>query len=154
MEAEAKADNKSPTRLKAHAPPCLLLDQIISMAAVAAEPRFPANYPEIDSCKAIPLLSPLILSPNPDAAANDDNDQERIVDEKDTSVGGNDDDGDEIEGDDDKDGDQGENGVVAEDDAVSPKNGWQHPAVPTFVDPSSLFSFFQSQCIIANQAQS
>uniref|UniRef100_A0A803PUG0 Uncharacterized protein n=1 Tax=Cannabis sativa TaxID=3483 RepID=A0A803PUG0_CANSA len=132
MEAEAKADNKSPTRLKAHAPPCLLLDQIISMAAVAAEPRFPANYPEIDSCKAIPLLSPLILSPNPDAAANDDNDQERIVDEKDTR----------------------ENGVVAEDDAVSPKNGWQHPAVPTFVDPSSLFSFFQSQCIIANQAQS
>ncbi|XP_062085026.1 uncharacterized protein LOC133791130 [Humulus lupulus] len=149
MEAEANAVNKFQTRLKAHAPPCLLLDQIISMAAVAAEPNFPANYSESDSCKAIPLLSPLILSPNTD---DDDGDQEQLVNGKDTSIGGDDD--DIYKGEDDKDDDQREDGVVADDDAVTPKNGWQNPAVPNFVDQSSLFSFFQSQCIIANQAPS
>ncbi|KAI5321903.1 PREDICTED: MTR_2g097730 [Prunus dulcis] len=35
----------------------------------------------------------------------------------------------------------------------SAAGGWQHPAVAPFTDPSSLFAVFQSQCMIANQAQ-
>lgn len=31
--------------------------------------------------------------------------------------------------------------------------GWQHPAVSSFADPSSLFTVFQSQCMITNHAQ-
>lgn len=31
----------------------------------------------------------------------------------------------------------------------APPGGWQHPAVATtFADPSTLFTFFQSQCIV------
>ncbi|XP_009364424.1 uncharacterized protein LOC103954331 [Pyrus x bretschneideri] len=31
--------------------------------------------------------------------------------------------------------------------------GWQHPAMAPFVDPSTLFAMFQTQCMIANQAR-
>ncbi|XP_068309613.1 uncharacterized protein [Pyrus communis] len=31
--------------------------------------------------------------------------------------------------------------------------GWQHPAVAPFVDASTLFAMFQTQCMIANQAR-
>lgn len=140
METEAKTRGKAtgryppptpppkPTRLQTHAPPCLQLDLITAMASSSAEP-FPRS--EIDSRKAIPLLSPLDLSPKIDLH----NDEDRIIGGH-TSTTTDDDD------------------EVAANDAVSPENGWQHPAVPaTFADPSSLFGFFQSQCIIANQAQ-
>ncbi|PON68830.1 hypothetical protein TorRG33x02_261120 [Trema orientale] len=101
---EAKA-RKLPTRLQAHAPPCLQLDQITTMAVALAEPFAPSAT--IDS----------------------------LTGRESTSV---------------DDGDQGrrQDNVVAGDDTISPESGWQD------ADPSSLFDFFQSHCIIANQAQS
>ncbi|PON75607.1 hypothetical protein PanWU01x14_042320 [Parasponia andersonii] len=77
-EADQKKARKLTTRVQAHAPPCLHLDQITTMAVALAEPFAPS-----------------------------------VIGRESTSV----------------------------DEVVAG-------------DPSSLFDFFQSQCIIANQAQS
>ncbi|XP_015874007.1 uncharacterized protein LOC107411018 [Ziziphus jujuba] len=111
---------KPPTRLQKKAPASLKLDQV---------PTSAANDSFNETSKAIPLLSPLVLSPQPlpemlekrrfGCAA----DQHDVEDKRSEAV-------------------------------PLPADGWQHPAVPTtFTDPSSLFAFFQSQCVIVNPAQ-
>ena len=54
-----------------------------------------------------------------------------------------------------RDGDQGKS-IISTTTPESPFQGgagWQHPAVSSFADPSSLFTVFQSQCMITNHAQ-
>lgn len=75
----------------------------------------------------IPLLSPLILSPT-------------LLSEVETE--------DEV--------DEGSRQDPREDDKVvglPPLGGWQHPAAPMSMEPSSLLKFFQSQCAVANSVQ-
>lgn len=141
-EAEAKciAKGRKPllTRLQTQAPPCLQLD-LITTTTVTSDESFSFSPSVIDSSKAIPLLSPLVLSPNSNEDDGDKDDKERIIGGESSVVV-----------DDDKD--QRQHDEVVEDDVVS--TGWQHPAVAPFADPSSLIGFFKSQCIITNQAQS
>lgn len=115
---ESKGSWKPPSRLQKQAPACLNLDHV----SVALTNEIP---------KAIPLLSPLILSPQPllettekHTRCYDDQQQQHNVDH---------------------------NNSIA--NAAAAGGGWQHPAVPTFTDPSTLFTFFQSQCMIVNPAQ-
>lgn len=117
---------KPPTRLQAHAPASLQLDQMTFSASTSI------NFlPTTDTSKAIPLLSPLVLSPQPSQETT-----EELICGFDRSY------------------EQQQDGMVDKMDVRgSPDSGWQHPAVVTFADPSTLFSFFQSQCRIVNQAQ-
>ncbi|XP_061337937.1 uncharacterized protein LOC133284841 [Gastrolobium bilobum] len=109
-----------PTRLQKHAPTCLDIDKVLN--------ALPSN-PFGEASKAIPLLSPLILSPQPlDAditiqAQISENDSNR------TSIN------------------------HGRGSSPTPSPGWVHPAVPPFPEPSSLCSFFQKQCVCVNHAQ-
>jgi hypothetical protein len=62
-EAKAKV-GKAPTRLQKHAPASLQLDKIAVAAAAAAATTGPFSASG-ETPKAIPLLSPLVLSPEP-----------------------------------------------------------------------------------------
>ncbi|KAK4254927.1 hypothetical protein QN277_007999 [Acacia crassicarpa] len=103
------------TRLQKRAPTSLELDKISN--------GFPFGFgASNESSNAIPLLSPLIISPQPSLMVTPDNgnDNQRC-----SSVQG----------------------------GLPSSSGWQHPAMAPFPEPSSLFSFFQKQCAIVNQAQ-
>lgn len=85
-----------------------------------------ATIPFLDASKAIPLLSPVVIeSPTPMPETME------------------------------KDGNQGtsRSSSTAPEPLFQGAAGWQHPAVSAFVDPSSLLTVFQSQCMIANRAQ-
>ncbi|XP_038902307.1 uncharacterized protein LOC120088941 [Benincasa hispida] len=122
MENEHKARlPKPPTRLQKQAPASLHLDQLSSVSMSSGS---------ADTCsKAIlPLLSPLPLSPQPLPEI----DGNRISANGNAADGGG------------GNGDQRGIGFAA-------PGGWQHPAVAaTFPDPSTLFTFFQSQCIVTS----
>ncbi|TKY48391.1 hypothetical protein E2542_SST25809 [Spatholobus suberectus] len=105
----------TPTRLQKHAPASLDIDKVLSDR--------PSN-PFSDASRAIPLLSPLILSPQPMYAD--------ITIQVRTSENEN-------------------NGSGSASRASS--TGWQHPAMASFPEPSSLCSFFQKQCVFLNHAQ-
>ncbi|XP_052202289.1 uncharacterized protein LOC127808024 [Diospyros lotus] len=123
---------KPPTRLQKQAPAALQLDQIANAAFDAAASR---------SCP-IPLLSPLILSPQQPAEGEAD-DEKRLMFM--ASVNGND--GPGIGG----GGNNNNSNLIP-----TPKfggMGWQHPAVEAMPDPSELFNFFQSQCVLVNRVQ-
>lgn len=62
-EAKAKV-GKAPTRLQKHAPASLQLDKIAVAAASVATTTDPFSASG-ETPKAIPLLSPLVLSPEP-----------------------------------------------------------------------------------------
>ncbi|XP_068669503.1 uncharacterized protein At4g14450, chloroplastic-like [Aristolochia californica] len=47
-------------------------------------------------------------------------------------------------------GREGEWTQPAEASWSPPSEGWQHPAMPAALDPSTLLSFFQSQCVFVN----
>ncbi|KAJ7947604.1 Major viral transcription factor [Quillaja saponaria] len=116
---ESKSSGKPPTRLQKQAPASLQLDQ--------AAGTTPANpyYPSPESSRAIPLLSPLILSPQPLPG----------ISVKENRLPGN-----------------GNNEGQGNSSAMQGTR-WQHPAVAPFTEPSSLFSFFQAQCGIVNRAR-
>lgn len=125
MEKEHKAKSripKPPTRLQKQAPASLHLDQVssTSMAPGGAE----------TSSKAIlPLLSPLPLSPQP-WPETEENNTNRVSAANENAVDGG--------------GDQ--RGIC-----FAAPGGWQHPAVAAaFPDPSTLFTFFQSQCMVTS----
>lgn len=128
-EARAKARAKAwkpPTRLQSHVPASLELDQMTFSASTSVN-----CLPSTDTSKAIPLLSPLVLSPQPSQETT-----EELICGFDQS------------------NEPQQDGMVEKMDiGGSPESGWQHPAVATFADPSTVFSFFQSQCMIVNQAQ-
>ncbi|PSR86128.1 Major viral transcription factor [Actinidia chinensis var. chinensis] len=111
---------KSPTRLQKYAPPALQLGQVTGNEAA--------------SCYTIPLLSPLILSPQP----LEEREERRLVGGAGVGNG-------ELQGTHDN------NNTIM---SALPSGDWQHPAVEAaFPDTSALFSFFQSQCAIVNRAQ-
>ncbi|KAB1225879.1 hypothetical protein CJ030_MR1G004091 [Morella rubra] len=102
------------TRLQKLAPASLQLDTTDPLAAFG------------ETSNAIPLLSPLILSPEPVPETTEKPQWESGNDERD-----NGDDGSE---------------------ASSP-SGWHHPAVPMFTEPAALFTCFQSQCFLVDNVQ-
>lgn len=122
MEKEHRARiPKPPTRLQKQAPASLHLDQLSSVAMTSGSGNTSSNA-------ILPLLSPLPLSPQPfpETEGNRKSANGNAVD------GGS--------------GDQRSVGFAAPG-----PGGWQHPAVPaTFADPSTLFTFFQSQCIVTS----
>ncbi|EXC10714.1 hypothetical protein L484_025298 [Morus notabilis] len=124
-ESKAKA-GKPPTRLQAQAPASLRLDQMTFSAPA------PANVlPAGDTSRAIPLLSPLVLSP------------QLLQDSTEKLTCGH-----------DQSNEHQEEGTADKtNNGGSGESGWQHQEAATFADPSSLFSFFQSQCMIVNPAQ-
>ncbi|XP_027343403.1 uncharacterized protein LOC113855973 [Abrus precatorius] len=99
-----------PTRLQKHAPASLDIDR-------------PSN-PFAEASKAIPLLSPLILSPQPTYA--------EISVKAPTSEN------------------SVNHGSINEG---IPATGSEHPAMASFPEPLSLSSFFQKQCVFVNHAQ-
>ncbi|KAM0996165.1 hypothetical protein ACFX13_006275 [Malus domestica] len=117
-----KADTgKAPTRLQRRAPVSLQLDQIASTASTNP-------LSNEDASMTIPLLSPVVIpSPNPVAVV--------------------------IE----KGGDQNVRSSIAPPFPTAggwqhpAAGGWHHPALAPFVDPSTLFTVFQTQCMIVNQ---
>lgn len=118
---------KPPSRLQKQAPPILQLDLVPIPASTN-----PFSTSNEANDKAIPLLSPLILSPEPFLEAT----------ERRASESGN----EQIGGDDEKD--------VIDTTPNSPPEGRKQPVVSNaFPDASSLFTFFQSQCMIVNHAQ-
>lgn len=134
---------KPPTRLQKQAPASLNLDQV-AMAAAAAATSCPNNETDL---KAIPLLSPLVLSPQPLSAGAAEKRRRLAFGEDRQDNIGHDDCNERVEG---------EAPAAASPPAPPPNNvdgGWQHPAVPTFTDPSTLLNKFQSQCMIVNQAR-
>ncbi|XP_004487241.1 uncharacterized protein [Cicer arietinum] len=117
-----KRSRGGPTRLQKHAPASLDIDMVIN-----DRPSNPFDY----SSKAIPLLSPLILSPKPlyaditiQALQSQNNDSNDIINEGSGSSS-----------------------------STPGSAGWEHPAIASFPDPSSLSSFFQNQCVFVNHAQ-
>ncbi|XP_059660790.1 uncharacterized protein LOC132307135 [Cornus florida] len=121
---ESKAKAKVPraklsTRLQNHAPAALQLDHV---GTYNGNTNPFDSYNETNfSRSAIPLLSPLIVSPPPLPEAE----EKRFPENGNNQQSGN-----------------GENG------AQPPTGGWQHPAMGTMTDASSLFAFFQSQCVM------
>ncbi|GAV78304.1 hypothetical protein CFOL_v3_21772 [Cephalotus follicularis] len=119
--AKAKTKfGKPPTRLQKHAPASLQLDQVgvsrnADPYALSAETRL----------TAIPLLSPLIVSPRQET----ETEEFRFP----TCSKSSDTSGDE------------KKCTFAE------TGGWQHPAVAGCTEPSSLFAFFQSKCLLVNE---
>ncbi|KAL2486444.1 Uncharacterized protein Adt_31200 [Abeliophyllum distichum] len=106
---------KSPTRLQKQAPAALQLDGL-------------TNNVKIDSTRAvIPLLSPLILSPQPLIEAK----------ERELPSGEND--------------EQGSN--EGKDPPSKMVGGWQNHAVGAMAEPSTLRTLFQFQCALVNHLQ-
>ncbi|KAM7522156.1 hypothetical protein LguiA_012058 [Lonicera macranthoides] len=111
------------TRLQQQAPAALQLDAITD-----PNPALSSNAMAF-SCSAIPLLSPLILSPQSQLEAA----EERLtgVSEQPNNNNNNAGGGTEI--------------MVG--------GGWVHPAVGTYAEAASMFDFFQSQCTMVHRVQ-
>ncbi|CAL5353043.1 hypothetical protein ACSBR2_032748 [Camellia fascicularis] len=123
-EAKSNARDKTLTRLQKCAPPALRLDQITTNAS--------NNYPSSNESNAIPLLSPLILSP---LTMQEEEGEEKLF----------------MESNDEKESNTNNNLTFTVPQQSF--NGWQHPAVEALPDASSLFTFFQSQCVLVNRVQ-
>lgn len=109
------------TRLQKHAPASLDIDKVLN--------NRPSN-PFGEASKAIPLLSPLILSPQPTYA--DITVQVRALEKENNGMN------------------EGRSACAS----YTPSTGWEHPAMASFPEPSStLCSFFQKQCVFVNHAQ-
>ncbi|XP_057453135.1 uncharacterized protein LOC130744996 [Lotus japonicus] len=108
-----------PTRLQKHAPASLEIDKVLS--------ERPSN-PFGEASNAIPLLSPLVISPQilyAETVEQNPNAQ---------NSGGNE-------------------GWSSSSKSNTPNTGWKHPAMAPFPEPSSLCSFLQKQCVIVNNTQ-
>ncbi|XP_045802963.1 uncharacterized protein LOC123896640 [Trifolium pratense] len=108
-----------PTRLQKHAPASLDIHMVLN--------ERPSN-PFGDPSRAIPLLSPLILSPKPliyaDIALQALKSEDSI-----------------------------DEGSSSSSSSTPGSKGWEHPAIASYPSPSSLCSFFQNQCVFVNNAQ-
>lgn len=125
MEA-SKKEGVSCTRLQKKAPSSLQLEDKMN---VDGNFRVPSNFmEEASSHCAIPLLSPLIFS----STSLDEN----VKCECDDII---------ING--------TAKHLVQENNAPLEKAGWQHPAVGTYTEPSTIFALFQSQCALANSGR-
>lgn len=122
---------KPPTRLQKQAPSSLKLDQIITTANTY--PFVPSSMAS-SSLTPIPLLSPLFLSPPISPLPQEVEEFSFPVISTDDTNNSN------------KDN---------ESASTNAAGVWQHPAVDCggYMEPSSLFVFFQSKCVIVNHAQ-
>lgn len=109
-----------PSRLQKHAPASLDIDKVLS--------ERPSN-PFGEASKAIPLLSPLIISPQPLYAEVKVEAPTLENNRNDTSVGRD------------------------RSSFSTPSPGWEHPALASFPEPSALCGFFQKQCVFVNHVQ-
>ncbi|CAL5334094.1 unnamed protein product [Camellia sinensis] len=123
-EAKSKhkgsSGGKPPTRLQQKAPAALQLDQMTAINAGSNNDG---------SRSAIPLLSPLILSPLPVQLERED--KKQLL----KSIENDDHDGEK--------GDDNNNYDTSAPTQPSQTNG-------NVEDPSSLFTFFQPQCVLVN----
>jgi hypothetical protein len=110
--------NRPPTRLQRHAPTSLDIDKVHN--------ERPSN-PFGDSSKAIPLLSPLILSPKPLIYAD------ITIQARKSEISNYRDEG-------------------SRSSSSTSGSGWEHPAIASYPNPSSLCNFFQKQCVFTNHA--
>ncbi|KAK7261511.1 hypothetical protein RIF29_27825 [Crotalaria pallida] len=114
---ENKAIKKgSPTRLQKRAPASLEINKVLN------------GNPFGEPSKAIPLLSPLIISPQQPLFASETTAFENI---------------------------NGNHSKSNEGRSASstPSNGWEHPAMGPFPETSALCNVFQKQCVFVNRAQ-
>ncbi|CAK7331446.1 unnamed protein product [Dovyalis caffra] len=119
---------KPPTRLQQRAPRALDLDQL-SAASPTNQPFLLATQTS-PPLTTIPLLSPLSLSP-PSLPSEAEEFTFPVI------CGDN---------------DKGREADIG--DAYSEARVWQHPAVASgYIEPSSLFTFFQSKCVLVDHAQ-
>ncbi|MED6119043.1 hypothetical protein PIB30_008264 [Stylosanthes scabra] len=118
MIKRGKAGGGCPTRLQMHAPASLEIDKVIDSR--------PAN-PFSESSKAIPLLSPLILSP--DTAA-----KQWIESSQNNNNGSSNDEGER------------------NSSSSTLNTRWEHPALASFPEPN-LCNVFQKQCVFVNHGQ-
>ncbi|XP_061368481.1 uncharacterized protein LOC133311441 [Gastrolobium bilobum] len=114
-----------PTRLKKHAPASLEIDKVLS-----GRPDNPFA-PSVEASNAIPLLSPLFLSPQTLYS-------ETTIHARTSENSGN-------------------NGSISNEGRSSSStpinNGWKHPAMAPCPEPSSLCSILQKQCVLVNNTQ-
>ena len=111
---------KPPTRLQKRAPDSLQLDEVAG--SIPTNP-FAAGS---ETPKAIPFLSPLVLSPQPLSETG----EKRLWD-----------------------GTNNEQNNGTKRSSTSPSGGWQHPAVAAGTDPSTLLTSFQAQCMLVDHVQ-
>lgn len=109
----------APTRLQKHAPTSLDINKVLSDR--------PLN-PFVEASKAIPLLSPLTVSPRPKPVYTEITIQALTASENNSN-----------------------NGITGS--SSIPDSGWEHPAIASFPESSSLCSYFQKQCVFVNHAQ-
>ncbi|KAF5751427.1 hypothetical protein HS088_TW02G00441 [Tripterygium wilfordii] len=116
IKAKNKARvEKPPTRLQRQAPATLHLDHVTTTINSFLAPT------------AIPLLSPLVVSPPP------------LPEQEEFIFPAN-----------------GDSGKTTHENVGAPLTmggGWQHPAVAGYMEPSAIFAFFQSQCVLVDQAR-
>ncbi|KAJ6948138.1 hypothetical protein NC651_002487 [Populus alba x Populus x berolinensis] len=116
------------TRLQKQAPEALRLDQLSITAST--NHSLPASHTS-PPLTPIPLLSPLSVSPPPLPSEAEEFTFPVIC----------------------GDIDKGREADIG--DAYSEARVWQHPAVAGgYTEPSSLFAFFRSKCVLVNHAQS
>lgn len=109
---------RNPTRLQKHAPTSLDIDKVLG--------NRPLNtFAEVS--KAIPLLSPLTVSPRPQPLHSEITFQ-ALTSENNSNIG-------------------------SKGSSSTPASGWEHPAIASFPEASSLCSYFQKQCVFVNHAQ-
>ncbi|MCD7454208.1 hypothetical protein HAX54_023962 [Datura stramonium] len=113
----------SSTRLQKKAPSSLQLDDKMNVDGTL---KVPFNFmEEASSHCAIPLLSPLIFS---STTCQDENVNS----------------GDNING-------TAKN--IIQGNGPLEKSGWQHPALGTYTEPSTILALFQSKCTLANSGR-
>ncbi|KAL1298454.1 hypothetical protein AAHE18_18G034400 [Arachis hypogaea] len=117
MIKRGRAGGGCPTRLQMHAPASLEIEKVIGSR--------PAN-PFGEASKAIPLLSPLILSPETTAKQS-------------------------IESSQNNNGSSNDEGKRNSSSSTS-NAGWEHPAFALFPEPN-LCNVFQKQCVFVNHGQ-
>ncbi|KAH7550001.1 hypothetical protein ACOSP7_024934 [Xanthoceras sorbifolium] len=117
---------KPPTRLQKHAPSTLQLDHF--SGGGGGNPFVVSssgnNTSSSSSLPVIPLLSPLVVSPRPLPEAEEFKFPKCGNDE----IGGSD-----------------KGGATA-------GGGWQHPAAAGYTDPTTFLTYFQSKCVLVNDA--
>ncbi|KAL6967585.1 hypothetical protein U1Q18_033393 [Sarracenia purpurea var. burkii] len=123
---------KPPTRLQKQAPAALHLDQF-AVSGNIDNSNYPSSSTETFSRCAIPLLSPLVVSPIPSK------ERER---KQSTAIAGS--------GCGDDESSQGSDGSTI---TPTQSSGWQHPAAEALPDASSLVNLFQSQFLLVHHAQ-
>ncbi|CAL4921973.1 unnamed protein product [Urochloa decumbens] len=149
--ASSGSKKRPPSRLQKHAPASLQLEQGAAAGAGAAPGAGAGAWGE--GRAAIPLLSPLVMSPTMPVWEADHNHQSGAAARREGGV--------DLQAEGRSGGGEQQRGAARHGQAhdASPRppapapaaagGGWRHPALATPVgEPASLVSFFQSQCAV------